>query len=116
MINLKVEVDMLKNERLGKDMELEILKHQLEELRAGKSVAKRLSRVSQNKLIMNLDDLTTFDSRLQKKNENLGKICDDFKKHGITMVLESYLGYLFTTEFDIASLKETGLLELSTDC
>ena len=85
---------MLKNERLGKDMELEILKHQLEELRAGKSVAKRLSRVSQNKLIMNLDDLTTFDSRLQKKNENLGKICDDLNNHVIAIVLESHLGVI----------------------
>ena len=97
-------------------MELEILKHQLEELRAGKSVAKRLSRVSQNKLIMNLEDLTVFDSRLQKKNENLGKIHDDLNNHGIAMVLESYLGYLFKTKFDIASLKEEGLLELSMDC
>ena len=59
---------------------------------------------------MNLDELRAFDSKLQKKNENLRKICDDLNNHGIAMVLESYLGYLFTTEYDITSLMEQGLL------
>ena len=37
---------MLKEEKAAKDVELDMLKHQLEEMRAGKPVAKRLPKVS----------------------------------------------------------------------
>lgn len=106
-IDLKVANNMLTQEK-------ETLKLELEQLKADKPVPKRLTRVGQNKMIMNLEELKAFDSKLEQNNAHLGQIHDDLIKHGIAMVLESYLGYKFTTDYEVPKLKAMGLLELDT--
>jgi len=112
LLNLRVENNILQEDKAAKDAEIETLKREIEDMKAGKTAAKRLPRVTSNKLIMNLDELAAFDSKLKKKAEYLGAITDDLNKYGINMVLESYLGYKFTTEYNIEALKKEGLLAM----